>query len=164
MSLLEGDGCSVKYQSWIASVISRIGFREGPASAVLQRPFQDRALAPQRVYGENRTAYLYSALLFAILIVISVPTAAQTSTGTLHGQVTDPSGAVVTNAQVSAVSSTGQTFWAKTNANGTYELGGLPPGQYTITATARGFAAFTQLGLAVNAGQVQKFDIPLDIQ
>jgi len=36
--------------------------------------------------------------------------------------------------------------------------------QYTVTAKARGFADFTQLGFVVTAGQVQQFDIPLDIQ
>lgn len=100
----------------------------------------------------------------AILIVISVSAMAQTPTGTLRGQVTDPSGAVVTNAEISAVGPTGQAFSAKTGANGTYEIVGLAPGQYTLTAKARGFADFTQLGLVVAAGQIQQFDIPLDIQ
>jgi len=49
-------------------------------------------------------------------------------------------------------------------ANGAYEIGGLPPGKYTLTAKAPGFADFTQLGLDIAAGQTQKFDIPLDIQ
>jgi len=40
----------------------------------------------------------------------------------------------------------------------------LPPGKYTVTVKARGFADFTQLDLAVTAGPPQQFDIPLDIQ
>jgi hypothetical protein len=82
----------------------------------------------------------------------------------LRGQVTDPSGAVVTNAQVSATGSTGQAYSATTGPRGTYEIGGLPPGKYTVTVKAHGFADFTQLDLAVNAGPPQQFDIPLDIQ
>jgi hypothetical protein len=71
---------------------------------------------------------------------------------------------VVTNAQVSAVGPTGQTYSAKTGAKGSYEIGGLPPGKYTITVKAPGFADFTQLDLAVASGPPQQFDIPLDIQ
>jgi hypothetical protein len=108
--------------------------------------------------------YQLLLIVSAILILISVPVAAQAPSGSLRGQVTDPSGAVVTNAQVNAVGPNGQTSTAKTGANGTYEIGGLPPGQYKITARAPGFADFTQLGVAVAAGQVQQFDIPLDIQ
>ncbi len=78
--------------------------------------------------------------------------------------MTDPSGAVVTNAQVSATSVTGQTYAATTGPRGSYEIGGLLPGKYTITVSARGFARFTQLDLAVAAGPPQQFDIPLDIQ
>jgi len=101
---------------------------------------------------------------FIIVVAMAPPVSAQNPTGTLRGQVTDPSGAVVTNAQVSAVGSAGQTSSTNTTANGTYEIGSLPPGQYTVTAKAPGFAEFTQLGLIVTAGKVQQFDIPLDIQ
>ena len=103
-------------------------------------------------------------VVFITVVAMAQPGSAQNPTGTLRGQVTDPSGAVVTNAQVSVVGPAGQTSSAKTTANGTYEIGGLPPGQYTVTAKAHGFADFTQLGLVVTAGQVQQFDIPLDIQ
>ena len=101
---------------------------------------------------------------FIIVVAVALPVPAQNPTGTLRGQVTDPSGAVVTNAQVSAVGSAGQKSSAKTTANGTYEIGGLPPGQYTVTAKAPGFAEFIQRGLIVTAGKVQQLDIPLDIQ
>jgi hypothetical protein len=97
-----------------------------------------------------------------VITVVSAP--AQNPTGTLRGQVKDPSGAVVTNAQVSAVGATGQTYSAKTGPSGTYEISGLPPGKYTVTVKAQGFADFTQLDLVVTVGPPQQFDIPLDIQ
>ena len=103
-------------------------------------------------------------MLFAILGVLAVPMWAQSPTGTVRGKVTDPSGAVVTNAQVSAVGGAGQTYTAQSGPNGVYEITSLPPGSYKVTVNARGFAAFTQLDLVVAAGQVQQFDIPLDIQ
>ena len=86
------------------------------------------------------------------------------ATGGVRGQVTDPSGAVVPNAEVSATGSAGQASTTRTDAHGAYQISGLAPGVYTLTAAARGFANFTQLGLTVTAGEAQKFDIPLDIQ
>ena len=91
----------------------------------------------------------------------SAPTAA--NTGSLHGQVTDPSGAVVPNAAVAIVESGVPTHSTTTNRSGTYEIGNLAPGKYTVTANAKGFATFGQTDVNVAAGQVTQLNIPLDI-
>ncbi len=110
----------------------------------------------------------YRSLLVLVTLASPVVTAvfasAQGPTGTLRGQVTDPSGAVVTNARVSAVGPAGQTLSANTSQSGAYEIGGLAPGKYTITAKAKGFAPFSQSEVVVTAGQVEQLNIPLDIQ
>jgi hypothetical protein len=85
------------------------------------------------------------------------------TTGTLRGQVTDPSGAVVANAAVAVLVSGGPTHSATTSHSGTYEIGNLPPGKYTVTANAQGFAVFIQDDVDVAAGQVAQFNIALDI-
>jgi hypothetical protein len=85
------------------------------------------------------------------------------ATGTLRGQVTDPSGAVVANASVAVLVSGGPTHSATTSKTGGYEIGNLPPGQYTVTANAQGFAVFVQSDVSVAAGQVAQFNIALDI-
>ena len=85
-------------------------------------------------------------------------------TGTLRGQVSDPSGAVIPNATVAILQSGGPTHSAKTNNNGGYEIGNLPPGSYTVTANAQGFNVFVQSDVAVTAGQVAQFNIALEIQ
>ena len=85
------------------------------------------------------------------------------TTGALRGQVTDPSGAVVTNATVAVLVSGGQTHSATTSKTGCYEIGNLPPGKYTVTANAQGFAVFVQNDVDVAAGQVAQFNIALDI-
>src|SRR5882757_7011360 len=130
----KGSRCSVKLPPLSVSLVSRTGLAEGTVSAVPQNPCQVGAFAPEAAREESPTRFLKSVLVLAILTVISFSASAQTPTGTLRGQVTDPSGAVVTNAQVSAVGPAGQTLAAKSSANGTYEIDGLPPGQYTITA------------------------------
>lgn len=83
--------------------------------------------------------------------------------GSLHGQVTDPSGAVVPNATVAIVESGVPTHSTTTNRSGSYEIGNLAPGKYTVTANAKGFAIFGQTDVNVAAGQVTQFNIALDI-
>jgi hypothetical protein len=108
-------------------------------------------------------------LIPATLIGLAAPASAQSpaqssaTTGTLRGQVTDPSGAVVTNATVAVLVSGGQTHSATTNRTGSYEIGNLAPGKYTVTANAQGFAVFAQNDVDVAAGQVAQFNISLDI-
>jgi len=108
-------------------------------------------------------------LILVTLVGMAAPAAAQApapssaTAGTLRGQVTDPSGAVVPNATVATVVSGKQTNSTTTDRSGSYEIGNLAPGTYTVTANARGFAVFVQTGVAVAAGQVAQFNISLDI-
>src|SRR5580692_737108 len=85
------------------------------------------------------------------------------TTGTMRGQVTDPSGAVVANAVVAILVSGGPTHSATSGKAGYYEIGNLPPGQYTVTANAQGFSVFVQDDVNVAAGQVAQFNIALEI-
>jgi hypothetical protein len=120
------------------------------------------------------SVFILANLILAILIPampigLAAPASAQSqaqspaATGTMRGQVTDPSGAVVPNATVAVLVSGGQTHSATTNRSGSYEIGNLAPGKYTVTANALGFAAFVQNDVAVAAGQVAQFNISLDI-
>jgi len=110
-----------------------------------------------------------ATLIPAMLIGPAAPASAQspapssTTTGTLHGQVTDPSGAVVPSATVAVLVSGGEPHSATTNRSGAYEIGNLAPGKYTVTANAKGFAVFVQNDVDVPAGQVAQFNIALDI-
>jgi uncharacterized membrane protein YgcG len=104
-----------------------------------------------------------SVLILTVLAALGTSSVAQTATGTLRGQVTDPSGAVVTNATVAVRAPGGQTLSATTNRGGAYEVGNLAPGRYTVTANAKGFAVFAEEGVEVAAGQVAQFDISLEI-
>jgi hypothetical protein len=62
------------------------------------------------------------------------------TTGALTGTVTDPSGGVISNATVTATNlGTEQSRTATTDANGSYILSLLPPGNYRVTFSAPGF-------------------------
>jgi Carboxypeptidase regulatory-like domain/TonB dependent receptor len=120
----------------------------------------------------------FSAVLIAVLIPVGLlaqapqstsqataPSTLSTSatTGTLHGQVTDPSGAVVANATVAILVSGGQPHSATTGRTGAYEIGGLQPGKYTVTVNSQGFAIFVQSDVDVAAGRITPFNIALEI-
>jgi outer membrane receptor protein involved in Fe transport len=90
---------------------------------------------------------------------------AQTSTtGSIAGLVTDPNGAAVTGATVTATSPNlirPQT--ATTGSDGRYEVPNLPPGQYKIMVDAGGFAKFTSNDFSVNLGRTSAADAQLSL-
>lgn len=97
--------------------------------------------------------------LFFLVIAIS-GAVAQVQTGRLHGEVIDPTGAVVPNAAIALTGESGQTISAKSDGIGTYTIKDLLPGKYTITVTEKGFKPFTQQ-VEIAAGQEKKFNITL---
>src|ERR1700733_10979992 len=107
----------------------------------------------------SRATALSIAVLFCVAGLI-----AQTTTGTLHGQVTDPSGAAVPGATVVVTSDSGHTATAKSGRDGGYEVPGLAPGTYTATVNAKGFQEFNSDKIQIAAGQTQKLDLPLTIE
>src|SRR5258708_846840 len=105
---------------------------------------------------KSRIIAVFCAALFLSAFSISY-SLAQTAPGTLKGQVSDPAGAVVIQATITATSSTGQTASAVTNRQGMYEIKGLAPGNYSVRATASGFSEFQETDFAIASGQVQHF-------
>jgi hypothetical protein len=89
---------------------------------------------------------------------------ATASAGTIRGTVADPTGAVIPNATVVALTTAGKVA-AKTtsDAGGAFTIHGLPPGTYSITATAPGFAAFSVPNIVVAAGQTRTVNPSMQI-
>jgi hypothetical protein len=74
--------------------------------------------------------------------------------GRIKGTVTDPAGAVVANASVTATNeATGVKFVTTTEADGNYIFQQLPVGTYTIAVTAAGFKSFSGTGILLNIDQ-----------
>jgi hypothetical protein len=92
------------------------------------------------------------------------PVHAQSTTGTLRGQVTDPSGSAVPAATVLVTTPKGDAITAETNRDGNYEVKGLAPGQYSLKIIAQGFAPFEHGNIEIPAGQTQKQDVRLTIE
>src|SRR5260370_39916004 len=70
-----------------------------------------------------------------------LPVFAQTSgTGAITGTITDSTGAVIPGASIEATNTgNGQQRTVTTGADGTYSIGLLPPGIYSLKITASGF-------------------------
>ncbi|HUS09395.1 MAG TPA: carboxypeptidase regulatory-like domain-containing protein, partial [Pyrinomonadaceae bacterium] len=86
------------------------------------------------------------------------------SSGSLTGRITDPSGAVVPNASVSVTNSTtNQSFEITTDSNGDYRAQNLPPGTYTLNASAPGFKNLIATNLNVRPGMRSKFNANLEV-
>jgi hypothetical protein len=99
----------------------------------------------------------------ALLACISIAHG-QTVTGSVTGEVTDPSGAVVTGAQVVAHSlSTGVDYPAKSNGSGVFHIDFLPIGNYQVTVQANGFNTQTLPPFTLEVLQTANFNIKLSV-
>ncbi len=84
---------------------------------------------------------------------------AQTSKGTLTGEVRDPKGAVVPNASVTVVSQdTQETRVTTTNSTGSFRVEAIDPGTWSIHVDAPGFQSFDIKGLIVRASVVTSYN------
>lgn len=84
------------------------------------------------------------------------------ATAQLHGTVEDQTGAVVPNAAVTITDATrGFSRETTSDAQGNYQLLLLPPGRYTITATAPGFAKLTETNVVLTVGEQATLALPL---
>jgi hypothetical protein len=99
-----------------------------------------------------RTKYLRALILGAafsvgasIATLAPITASAQADLGSVSGTVTDVSGAVIASASVTVTNiATGAQRVTSTNGAGQYAVSQLPAADYSITATAPGFAASTQ--------------------
>src|SRR5499425_3015621 len=79
---------------------------------------------------------------FALLFLVSVPSVlrAQSTSASLTGRITDPSKALIVDANVTAISAgTNFRYETTTNRVGEYYLANLPPGAYRIEVEKTGF-------------------------
>ncbi len=77
-------------------------------------------------------------LALSFLLIFAVTLWAQSPSGSSRGQVTDPSGAMVPDATVTATPATGAAVSATTTRQGAYEIKALAPGNYTVTVEKDG--------------------------
>src|SRR5262245_57715846 len=89
---------------------------------------------------------------------------AQESRATITGAVTDPQGAAIPGAVVTAKNTaTNVEVKASTNEAGIYVLPFLTPGSYMVTASAAGFKAAVRDRVELSTGARQQIDFKMEI-
>src|SRR5262249_25236956 len=102
----------------------------------------------------------------AMVILLSSPPARgqSASTGTIIGTVTDPSSALVANAQIEVQDMrTGITRTVTTDEQGNYRVPALPPGKYRVQAQQAGFRVEVVTDVAVEVSQVRRLDFRMSV-
>ena len=88
----------------------------------------------------------------------------EAGSATLNGTVTDPTGASVPGAKVTATNkNTGFTRETETSAAGLYNLVRLPAGMYEISAAATGFKSASRNDVSLNVGSVVTLDFSMSV-
>jgi hypothetical protein len=92
------------------------------------------------------------------------PAMSQEVTAGIVGTVTDPSGAPIKGATVTASDTERGTVWtAETNDTGTYNLIRLPVGTYKLKVTAPGFQTAVQAPFTLTLNQNARVDVPMKV-
>ena len=99
-----------------------------------------------------RTLSVVLALL--ALLVVTAPAKAQSTSATVSGSVLDEQKAALPGATVSVRNlDSGQQRTTTTDARGAFQMSGVPPGRYEITAELGGFGRLVRTDLVLNVAQ-----------
>lgn len=98
------------------------------------------------------------------LALLSVCVSGQEFRASLSGQVTDPTGAAIVGAAVTARNlATNVRMTTRTLGDGGYALPYLPPGDYELTAEAPGFRQYTRRGITLSVGEKAIVSIRMEV-
>src|SRR5438046_3455368 len=131
--------------------------------------FSKRNYCTQIFAGANVMDYrnLLRCFFLSLAFCLSLQTRVsfgQTATATLTGIVSASTGALLPNVLVSVRNTAQNNIQsARTNETGSYVLPALYPGDYFITAELPGFKRFVREDVTIQANQVARVDIRLDL-
>ncbi|HZN06319.1 MAG TPA: carboxypeptidase-like regulatory domain-containing protein, partial [Pyrinomonadaceae bacterium] len=102
--------------------------------------------------------------LFTFFLLCVTSAAGQTDRGSLTGRVTDPNGAGIANAKVTATNlNTGETREATTSDDGNYTIPELKADPYKVTAEMQGFKTASAENIVVAVQVNRTLDFKLEI-
>ncbi|MBL8290276.1 MAG: TonB-dependent receptor [Bryobacterales bacterium] len=106
-----------------------------------------------------------SKLAWVLTLAIgALPAMAQTTSTEVLGTVTDSTGAVVPEAEVTLLRvATGERRQTKTDSSGNYSFPLIEIGDYTVTVSMSGFKTQTQTGVAVAYQQKARVNVALEV-
>ena len=102
--------------------------------------------------------------VFCLVAAFACLVSAQEFRSTLTGRVTDPTGAVVVGAQVTAVeTATNTAYHTVTTNDGLYTFPVLLPGTYSLEVESKGFKKYTQNGIVIGTNTRVGQDVPMSV-
>ena len=114
--------------------------------------------------GLFRSCTARLALIAFLLIACTVARLNAQGYASISGTVTDPSGAVIPSATITATQTqTGTTSIVKSGADGAYVFPALLPSNYSISASASGFQNYAQTGVVLQATQSITVNIKMTV-
>jgi hypothetical protein len=103
-------------------------------------------------------------LTIAATFLFAAPAARAAATGSISGTLTDPSGAVIPGASLTATSTAqGITNKATTDTKGYYSFPSLPVGTYDIKVELEGFKPRTRKGVVIDLDSVLQIDLTVEM-
>src|SRR5467141_901496 len=131
-----------------------------------EKPLDGRRL---RIGGINMRKMQSLGMGLAFLALVALlctanPAWGQDVTASITGTVSDPSGAAVAGAAVTAKSvERGITYTAVTNESGIYRIAQLPVGSYELKVEKTGFSSAAYPAFVLTLNQVARIDVPLKV-
>jgi hypothetical protein len=93
---------------------------------------------------------------------LSMPASADNLYASIRGTVTDPTGAVISGAKLTATNSaTGILYTTDSNSTGSFTFLQLPIGDYSVKAELTGFKVYTASGIHLDLDQVYNLSVKL---
>jgi len=117
--------------------------------------------------GSRSTFSSQLLLSISVLCWLALPSsvnAQAVAIAQVSGNVTDPTGGAIANAQVRMIETERQAVHATvTNAQGEYVLPGLPVGPYRLEVSVSGFKDYAQTGIVLQVNNNVQINVPMQV-
>jgi hypothetical protein len=143
--------------------------RSPPTESRSRRHVKARQKAVSHLTGfphkkERELRHYFVARLLALVVLIAAPVLAQNNTGIISGRITDPSGAVVPDAQIVVTQTeTNVDVRSASNSDGLFRVPSLINGPYKVAITASGFKKQVRDGLTLRIGENLNVEVRLEV-
>ncbi len=130
-----------------------------PGSTFSSQILKNRA--PNNSFGMVTFVSLF-ATSFLLLFALQPAAFSQATTGSIYGQITDPSGALIIGANITATNqATGIAYPGASDSHGNYSVFSLPPGVYQVSVTKEGFdtATIKEVRIVIDQKQLVNFQL-----
>jgi hypothetical protein len=116
----------------------------------------------------QRTSHFQSSFRFVLIAFLAILTsqraAAQATTGSIYGRITDPSEAIISGVQVTVTGEqTGEKYAGVSDGEGNYTVLNLPPGSYAIEVRKDGFKTASIGNVLITIDQKQLLNFQLTV-